>query len=109
MNSLSIYRESELRVEAIYDEMLILAIVSFHLFKRFFMPRTKTREKVLHVPTTHEQLICLGSMPMYAKILLENSGPKPYTEFLKWLIEKKFFKDSQEKVSNRKYSKGMAS
>ncbi len=44
----------------------------------------------------------MGSMPMYAKILLENSGPKPYTEFLKWLIEKKFFKDVEEKVPIKK-------
>lgn len=57
----------------------------------------KQRNKIIHIPTTYEIFICLSAMPIYSKILLINEDEQPYTNFLKWLIEKDFYNDRKSK------------
>ena len=66
------------------------------------MTTTKEMKLSISEASTHDVFNCLSSLPAYSKILLENTGAKPYTEYLRWLLEKNFFKDSQEKVSLKK-------
>ena len=47
------------------------------------MGRTKERRKFIHEPSTHETFYCLGEMPNYSKILLEQNSDKPYSDFLR--------------------------
>ena len=56
------------------------------------MPRIKEKQKIIHEPSTHELFLCLGEMPSYSKILLENNSDKPYSKFLQWLLEINFYK-----------------
>ncbi len=62
----------------------------------------KQRNKIIHTPTTHEIFICLSAMPIYSKKLLLNEDEKPYTNFLKWLIEKDFYKNRKSKITIQK-------
>ena len=66
------------------------------------MARTKEKKKIIHEPSTHEVFVCLSSMPVYSKILIDNIPPKPYFDFLKWLIEINFNKDKEGKIIIKK-------
>lgn len=66
------------------------------------MPRTKQREKIFHQPTTHQILQCLSSMPAYSAILLANQPDEPYSYFLRWLVDKHFYRDVEVKVTVKK-------
>ena len=63
------------------------------------MPRTKERRKIIHKPSSHELFYCLEGMPSYSKILLEYRPDKSYKNFLRWLLEKDFYKNRTEKIS----------
>lgn len=63
---------------------------------------TKQREKILHHPTTHDLLRCLSQMSKYSKLLIDHAQEKPYTNFLKWLLEHDFFKEHEGKLSIKK-------
>jgi len=73
------------------------------------MPRIKERVKILHEPSNQEIFHCLGDMPVYSQILLENTRDKPYAEFLKWLLEVNFFNDRNEKINLTKLSQNFKS
>jgi hypothetical protein len=66
------------------------------------MGRTKERRKFIHEPSTHEIFYCLCGMPGYSKILLEQNPDKPYTDFLRWLIDKNFYNERTEKIAIKK-------
>ena len=63
------------------------------------MGRTKERRKILHEPSTHEIFYCLQGMPAYSKILADQNPNKPYTNFLRWLIERNFYNEREDKVT----------
>jgi len=64
------------------------------------MREIKEMKQSIAEASTHDVFNCLSSLPAYSKILLENTDVKPYTEFLKWLLEKNFFRDSQEMATD---------
>ena len=66
------------------------------------MPRIKEKQKIIHEPSTHELFLCLGEMPSYSKILLENNSDKPYSKFLQWLLEINFYKRGRNEWSGMK-------
>ncbi len=66
------------------------------------MTTTKDMKLSISEASTHDVFNCLSSLPAYSKILLDNTEAKSYTEFLRWLLEKNFYNDSQEKVSLKK-------
>lgn len=57
------------------------------------MARKKERPKFVHQATTLEYLYCLGDMPKWSQLLYDQDNGKAYNDFLKWLLEKHFFKD----------------
>lgn len=66
------------------------------------MGRTKERRKFLHEPSTHEIFYCLCGMPNYSKILLEQNPTKPYSDFLRRLIDLNFYNERTEKIAIKK-------
>jgi len=66
------------------------------------MPRTKEKKKIIHEPSTLEVFRCLSGSPIYSKILLENTPHKPFSDFLKRLIEINFYNDNEEKITIKK-------
>ena len=66
------------------------------------MTRIKQTRKINHEPSTHEIFTCLSQMVSYSKILLDSNPDKPYVDFLSWLLEVNFHKDSEEKISIKK-------
>lgn len=67
------------------------------------MPRRKEKIEILHTPTTHEIFVCLSDMVAYSRLLLEYGPPKPYRDFLKWIIEMNFYKTG-ERINIKKIS-----
>ncbi len=65
------------------------------------MARIKEKPKLVHQATTLEYLYCLADMPKWSQVLRDYDSTKSYTEFLKWIIEKQYFKDD-EKISIKK-------
>jgi hypothetical protein len=65
------------------------------------MPRTKERPKLIHEATTLEYLFCLENMPKWSQVLSDYNNGKPYNDFLKWIIQQRYFKDDQ-KISIKK-------
>lgn len=68
------------------------------------MQRVKHRNKIIHEPSTQETFYCLSLMPPWSQILLENGRQKEYQPFLKQLLDAKYFKDEEEKVTIKKLS-----
>jgi len=66
------------------------------------MGRIKVRKEIIHQPSTPEVLQCLGSMPVYSKILSENTSDKHYSDFLKWLLSAIFYNRQEEKITIKK-------
>lgn len=66
------------------------------------MGRTKERRKILHEPSTHEIFYCIGAATNYPKLLDEQKPNKAYIDFLRWLIEKDFYNDRNEKITIKK-------
>ena len=69
------------------------------------MPRKKEREKILHQPSTLEIFYCLSDMPQWSKILGDHTDAKSYKNFLDWLIQINFKKESEQRTT----IKGLAS
>lgn len=67
------------------------------------MPRLKEKIKILHKPTTHEIFVCLSDMVTYSRLLLEYGPPKPYRDFLKWVIVMNFYK-TEGRINIKKIS-----
>jgi hypothetical protein len=65
------------------------------------MARIKEKPKIVHRATTLEYLYCLADMPKWSQVLLEQNSIKAYNKFLKWILEKQYFKDD-EKISIKK-------
>ena len=63
------------------------------------MPRIKEKEKIIHRPSTQEIFRCLSYMPGWSKVLLNNIEEKPYHVFLKWLIDRNFYKALEERIT----------
>jgi hypothetical protein len=66
------------------------------------MGTIKEGRKVLHQPSTLEIFYCLSGMPIYSKILAEQSTDKPYSGLLQWLIERDFYNDQTDKIAIKK-------
>ncbi len=62
------------------------------------MARSNERRKILHNPSTHEIFLCLSWIPAYSKILADHGPRKSYSDFLDWLIQKRFYNDRTGKV-----------
>lgn len=60
------------------------------------MGRRKDKPTINHTATTLEYLFSLSSMTIYSKKLLDVDNGKLYNEFLKLLLEKRFFNDHQD-------------
>lgn len=67
------------------------------------MPRLKEITKIFHTATTHEIFVCLSDMIAYSRLLLEYGPPKPYQDFLKWIIEMNFY-ETEERINIKKIS-----
>jgi len=65
------------------------------------MARIKEKPKLVHQATTLEYLYCLADMPKWSQVLCDHNSSKSYYEFLKWILEKQYFKDD-EKISIKK-------
>ena len=65
------------------------------------MPRIKERPKLIQQATTLEYLYCLGDMPKWSQVLLNQNDAKPYKNFLQWILEVQYFKDDH-KISIKK-------
>lgn len=65
------------------------------------MARIKDKPKIVHRATTLEYLYCLSDMPKWSQVLLEQNNIKAYNKFLKWILEKQYFKN-EEKISIKK-------
>ena len=65
------------------------------------MARIKEKTKLVHQATTLEYLYCLADMPKWSQVLYDNNTIKTYYEFLRWIIERQYFKDD-EKISIKK-------
>lgn len=66
------------------------------------MARAQERPKILHTPTTTEIFLCLCSMPTFSKILLERYPDEIYADFLRWLVNKNFFNEREERILIKK-------
>lgn len=51
------------------------------------MARIKQKRKIIHEPSTHEIFTCLLNAKQYSALLLANTD-KPYSVFLKWLVDR---------------------
>lgn len=60
------------------------------------MARRKERPKFVHQASTLEYLYCLGDMPKWSQLLLDQNNGKLYNDFLNWLLQKQFFKDERK-------------
>lgn len=67
------------------------------------MSRSKEKLKLIHQATTLEYLYCLSDMPKWSQVLYDQNNGKSYNDFLKWILQQKFFK-SDEKISVKKIS-----
>ncbi len=68
------------------------------------MPRFKERRKFVHEPSTKEIFYCLSNATNWVQLLIGNSAEKPYTDFLMFLIQKKFYEDAGEKLTIKRIS-----
>ena len=59
------------------------------------MPRRKERPKFIHKASTQEYLHCLQNMSKWSEILLSQDNGKAYNDFLKWILENDYFKNSE--------------
>ena len=66
------------------------------------MARTKERRKIVHQPSTHEIFLCLSNMQGYSKILLGQNSQKQYVDFLRWILDKKFYAERTDKITVKK-------
>jgi len=65
------------------------------------MGKTKERPKFIHQATTLEYFCCLRDMPKWSQVLCDQHNGRSYNDFLKWIIEQRYFKD-EEKISIKK-------
>lgn len=65
------------------------------------MARFKERKKVIHQSDTKEYFISLSSMPIWSKILAENTD-KPYKSFLLFLLDKNYYNEREERIMIKK-------
>lgn len=68
------------------------------------MGKIKERRILIHKPSTQEILHCLSIMPSYSTLLLQQYPDKPYSEFLKWLIDKNYYKGLNKKITIKRIS-----
>lgn len=64
----------------------------------------KEGDKLIHKPSTQDVFNSLSGSPNYSEILLANKSDLPYSDFLRWLVENKYFKDRSSRIT----VKGMA-
>ena len=60
------------------------------------MARRKERPEFVHQASTLEYLYCLGDMPKWSQLLLDQNNGNLYNDFLNWLLQKQFFKDERK-------------
>jgi hypothetical protein len=68
------------------------------------MPRFKERKKFIHKPSTKEIFYCLTNASSWVQLLLDDSSKKPYCNFLKFILQKKFFEDFGDRLTIKRIS-----
>jgi hypothetical protein len=77
----------------------------FLLIQNAFSMKYKTRDPIVHTPTTKEVFYCLSRQIEWCRILAQESTGKPYHDFLIWLISQGFYESDANRITVVKLSK----